>query len=305
MSSLVAQASLVNSQNAHFSNPGFSSKVGAVSGCGGSTTSALALEQEGVYNMVKTGGKKRGKRGSKQRKSKMTRNRVYKGGDGYGFSNDQSLAETSGVHGAHLAETKSYISNKVDSDTNMGASSGNPLQNGGNNDLSYGTGGNPYYGFQSTGESLSTFAGAGYAPITKGLNSQCSSVPQSMEGGKRKMRRSMRNKKKSNKKKSNKKKSNKKKSNKKKSNKKKKSHKKKSNKKKKSHKKKSYRKGQKGGYSQYMSNIANTPGYSTGSPPVLSANNSALASPPPITPTNNCMNSWKHLGDIPPYNEII
>ena len=279
MSSLVAQASLVNSQNAHFSNPGFSSKVGAVSGCGGSTTSALALEQEGVYNMVKTGGKKRGIRGSKQRKSKMNRNRVYKGGDGYGFSNDQSLAETSGVHGAHLAETKSYTSNKIESDTNMGASSSNPLQTGGNNDLSYGTGGNPYYGFQSTGESLSTFAGAGYAPITKGLNSQCSSMPQTMEGGKRKMRRSTTRKKKSSKKKSSKKKSSK--------------------------KKKSYRKGQKGGYSQYMSNIANTPGYSTGAPPALSANNSALASPPPITPTNNCMNTWKHLGDVPPYNEII
>ena len=282
MSSLVAQASLVNSQNAHFSNPGFSSKVGAVSGCGGSTTSPLALEQEGVYNVVKTGGKKRGKRGSKQRKSKMNRKRIYKGGDGYGFSNDQSLAETSGVHGAHLAETKSYTSNQVKSDTNMGASSGNPLQNGGSSDLSYGTSGNPYYGFQSTGESLSTFAGAGYPPITKGLNSQCSSVPQLMEGGKRRMRRSMSHKKKSHKK----------------------SHKKKSHKKK-SHKKKSYRKAQKGGYSQYMSNIANTPSYSTGGPPALSANNSALASPPPITPTNNCMNSWKHLGDIPPYNEIV
>lgn len=297
MSSLVEQASLVNSQNAHFSNPGFSSKVGAVSGCGGSTSSGLALEQEGVYNMVKTGGKKRGKRGSKQRKGKPSRKRMYKGGDGYGFSNDQSLAETSGVHGAHLAETKSYTSNKIESETNMGASSGNPLQNGGNNDLSYGTGGNPYYGFQSTGESLSTFAGAGYAPITKGLNSQCSSVPQSMEGGKRKMRKSTTHKKKSHKKKSHKKKSSKKKSHKKKSHKKK-SHKKKSG-------KKSHRKGQKGGYSQYMSNIANTPGYSTGAPPALSSNNSALASPPPITPTNNCMNSWKHLGDVPPYNEII
>jgi len=97
----------------------------------------------------------------------------------------------------------------------------------------------------------------------------------------------------SHKKKSSKKKSSKKKSSKKKSS------------KKKSTKKKSHRKGQKGGYSQYLSNIANTPGYSTGAPPALLANNSALASPPPITPTNTCMNSWKHLGDLPPYNEVF
>jgi phage repressor protein C with HTH and peptisase S24 domain len=291
MSSLVTQASLVNPQNAHFSNPGFSSKVGAVSGCGGSTSSDLALEQKGMYSMVKTGGKKRGKHGSKQRKSKMSRKmsrkNVYKGGDGYGFSTDQSLSKMSGVHGAHLAETKSYANTNIDSDTNMGAMSGNPLQNGGNNDLSYGTGGNPYYGFQPTDESLSTFAGAGYAPITTGLNSQCSSVPKTMDGGSRK-RRSVSHKKKSSKKKSSKKKSTKKKSS-----------------KKKSTKKKSHRKGQKGGYSQYLSNIANTPGYSTGAPPALLANNSALASPPPITPTNTCMNSWKHLGDLPPYNEVF
>jgi hypothetical protein len=60
---------------------------------------------------------------------------------------------------------------------------------------------------------------------------------------------------------------------------------------------------QRGGYSQYMSNVANTPSYSTGGN--LSASNSALASPVPFTPTNNCMNSWKHLGGTEPYNKII
>ena len=54
--SIVQQAGLVNSQNSHFSNPGFSSNVGAVSGCGGSVTSADALNNTGMYSMVKTGG---------------------------------------------------------------------------------------------------------------------------------------------------------------------------------------------------------------------------------------------------------
>ena len=46
--SIVQQAGLVNSQNSHFSNPGFSSNVGAVSGCGGSVTSADALNNTGM-----------------------------------------------------------------------------------------------------------------------------------------------------------------------------------------------------------------------------------------------------------------
>ena len=41
---------LVNESNSHFSNPGFSSKVGAVTGCGGSGTE-LALQQKGLYQM--------------------------------------------------------------------------------------------------------------------------------------------------------------------------------------------------------------------------------------------------------------
>ena len=42
-----------------------------------------------------------------------------------------------------------------------------------------------------------------------------------------------------------------------------------------------------------------TPSYST--PGV--AESSALTSPPPIVRTNNCLDTWKHLGDEPPYNE--
>jgi hypothetical protein len=60
---------------------------------------------------------------------------------------------------------------------------------------------------------------------------------------------------------------------------------------------------QKGGYSQYMSNVANAHNYSLGGN--LTSSNSALASPPPYTPSNDCLNTWKHLGDSEPYNQII
>lgn len=49
---------------------------------------------------------------------------------------------------------------------------------------------------------------------------------------------------------------------------------------------------QRGGYSQYMSNVPYTPSYSTGGH--LSANNSALANPVPYQPTNNCVDNYNH-----------
>jgi hypothetical protein len=49
---------------------------------------------------------------------------------------------------------------------------------------------------------------------------------------------------------------------------------------------------QRGGYSQYMSNIAYTPSYSTGGN--LTANESALANPVPYQPTNNCVDNYNH-----------
>jgi hypothetical protein len=239
MSSLVEQSSLVNPQNAHFSNPGFASKVGAVTGCGGSTTSDLALQQKGMYKMVSTGGKKMKRKSMKKSGKKMKRNsmkkrksmkkhrrKTYRGGMGYGFSKDQSLASTSGVHGAHLASFNSYTGDQAPNPANMNAPTTNPIVGG-------------------------------------------------MKRKSRKMRKS---------------------------------HKKKSlkrTKKVKRSKKGKSGKRQRGGYAQYMSNVANTPSYSTGAPPALSAGSSALASPPPITQTDNCMNSWKHLGDMPPYNKVF
>jgi hypothetical protein len=269
--SLVQSAGLVNSQNAHFSNPGFSSKVGAVSGCGGSG-SDLSLQQKGLYQVVKTGGKRKGR----SRKGKK-----LKGGNSYGFSQTQSLASTSGVNqgsSVHLAEFTKQVNNGINSDTNMDASK-QSNQSGGSggdpNGYSYGTGGYPYYSYKpSEGENMSVFAGSGYPPISRGLNSQC--------GGKK--RRS--SKKRSHKNRSHKKRSP-------------------TRKQKAGKRKRASSHRQRGGYSQYMSNVANTPSYSTGAPPSLSASESALASPPPFTPKNDCLNSWKHLGDTPPYNKII
>jgi len=49
---------------------------------------------------------------------------------------------------------------------------------------------------------------------------------------------------------------------------------------------------QRGGYSQYMSNVPYTPSYSTGGP--LSPNLSALANPVPYQPTNNCVDNYNY-----------
>lgn len=300
MSSLVAQATDVNPQNSHFKDPLLSSRVGAASGCGGSVTSPDALKQSGMYEVVKVGGKKRSPKSCNcychkcTCKGRCPRNckcpchgrrcarncncicHNQRGGNGYGFSKDQSLASTSGVNSVngsvHLGGFDSYQNVGVNSDTNMGASS----QKGG-----YGTGGIPYYGYSPVDESLSTFAGSGYPPITKGLNSQC---PPPLTGGRKTRRRKGRKMRKTYKKKAIKRTRNN----------------------KKVRRRKTRRvKVQRGGYSQYMSNVANSPTYSTGAPPMLSAKESMLANPVPYTPKNECLNTWKHLGDMPPFNEVF
>ena len=80
---------------------------------------------------MKKSGKKMKKSGKKGKKSmKKHRRKTYRGGMGYGFSKDQQMASTSGVHGAHLAEFKPYNSVQVDSPANMGASTSNPTIGG-------------------------------------------------------------------------------------------------------------------------------------------------------------------------------
>jgi hypothetical protein len=276
-SSLIQSSPYVNSQNSHVSNPGFSDKVGAVSGCGGSTTSDLALKQGGLYTVVKVGGK--AKRVSKHNIHK----RKYRGGNGYGFDMKQDLATKSGVASSggsvHLPEYSMYKNDQVKSDTNMNASVFKGL-----------TGGGSYYGFQTEGESLSTFAGSGYPPITRGTNTQCPQVQMKMDGGNAKKGHTV-HKKKSLKRKNSKRRVMKSKKP-----------------RRKEHRTSKTRrhtrsvKPQRGGYSQYMSNVASTPSYSTGAPVVLRSTESALANPAPFTPKNDCLNTWKHVGDLPPYN---
>ena len=401
--SLVQQSGLVNSQNSHFSNPGFSSRVGAVSGCGGSITSADALNQTGMYEVMKYGGTKKcpksckctchncycrgkcsGKCGcpchkkcpgncgcgcykcmscGKRHRKGGVKKCPMNGGNGYGFSKNQSLAPTSGVNSGnsvHLAGFAGYQNKGIDSDTNMRTSS----QSGGSG-YGFGSGGTPYYSYNpSEGENLSPFAGSGYPPISRQLNNQCITPPILVQGGGkrrksrkgRKYRKGRKSRKASRRRRGagngdssyevppisrqssfesvdlNTPRVSRQSSN---------SsdylssstslertrtpdqsfeerygrpssdvnvkvteggRKKKSKKRGKRRGKKSRR--QRGGSGQYMSNIANSHIYSTGAPPSLGPNESMLAYPPPYTPKNDCMNSWKHLGDTPPYNEV-
>lgn len=401
--SLVQQSGLVNSQNSHFSNPGFSSRVGAVSGCGGSITSADALNQTGMYQIMKYGGAKKcpksckctchncycrgkcsGKCGcpchkkcpgncgcgchkcmscGKRHRKGGGKKCPMSGGNGYGFSKNQSLASTSGVNSGnsvHLVGFTGYQNKGIDSDTNMGASS----QSGG---YGFGSGGIPYYSYNpSEGENLSTFAGSGYPPISRQLNNQCITPPILVQGG-GKRRKSRKGRKGRNGRKSRKA-----------SRRRRRggedvdppsisrqnslesvdfnsptlsrqssvssdnlsrtssveaiSHpmegpseseldrryrrpsenvdvtvtsggrKKKSMRRNRRKGKKSRR--QKGGSGQYMNNIAYSHNFSRGAPPSLNPNESMLASPPPFTPKNDCLNTWKHLGDTPPYNTV-
>lgn len=53
---------------------------------------------------------------------------------------------------------------------------------------------------------------------------------------------------------------------------------------------------QKGGYSQYLNDVAYGHGYASGAPPSLNANDSALANPSPHKAYNNCRDTWVHKG---------
>ena len=282
MSTIVKQPGLVNSQASTWSNPGYSSRVGAVAGCVGSVNSVDALNRTGMYNVVQTAGVKKCKckcncknsckkksckkskckcachrckcRCHKSRKSK----RRLKGGNGYGFSTKQTLAPLSGSNG-NLGSFNGYQNVAMNSDTNMNAYK---ISQSGGRSLDFGGGGTPYYSYKNSNESLSKFAGSGYPPLTRQHNNQC--------GGKRTYRRKKRR----------------------------------FSKKKKTLRRKSYKK-QKGG-NQFNVNVANTPSYSTGAPPSLTPSQSALANPVPyeVNP-NGCLNMWKHLdSSYPPYNDI-
>jgi len=366
---------LVNPNNAHFPNPGFSSKVGAVAGCGGPVNSPEALMGgPGIYNVVKTGGKRKKGRGKRTCKK-------GKRGGGYGMSKQQSLAKLAAPvgrrgHTEQLASFDAYTNAGQNSDTNMGAShqysSKDYKQGGGSSPYGpggYGRGGVPYYGYAGKqGADLSMFAGSGYPPITTAWNKNCPPVKM---GGKRKNKKTKAKRGKKKFKKGTKSKTRK-------------GHKdfetsKKSKRYSRKHFKKLFGrktmrapdfpfvggnsgnegpvlggplgsdgafvknqgyleaqaaaarvgnssgvthaepagplgtnetpakvhsggkrgkrgKKQKGGYHQYLGNVAFAHGYSSGAPPKLSAAQSGLANPSPHQAYNHCRNTWKHTG---------
>jgi len=204
---------LVNESNSHFSNPGFSSNVGAVTGCGGSGTELALQQQTGGKRMKKYRSKKHKKSVKKHvRKSRRTvrrKRRVHRGGYGHGFAEVQP----SDMNGN--ATYTSYASLGQNSDTNMEASKQHNLTGGMRKRKSHGK--------------------------RKSRKSH-----KSHKSHKSKMRRH-------------------------------------SGKKRRSHKQGHK---QRGGYSQYMSNVPNSHGYSLGG--TLNATNSGLASPSPFTPYNHC-----------------
>ena len=237
----------VNYNNAHISNPGFSSNQGAVTGCIGSLNSQDALKGTGVYQVNQ------------------------RGGDGYGMSKNQMLSENSGVQNGNRADYASYKNVGINSDTNMNSS----MQRGGNS--TFGAGGVPYYSYQNQGgANLSVFAGSGYPPISRELNTQCYSP--GMNGGARK-RKSRKNKTAKKSKKSKKGKTAK-----------------KSKKAKKGKTAKKSKKSQKGGNFPNISNVPYAHGYSTGAPPALAQGQSNLANPVPFQSYNNCVDNYKHTG---------
>ena len=267
MNKIISTPDLVNPNNAHISNPGFSSSQGAVTGCIGSPNSPEALLGIGVQQ-------------------------IQKGGDGYGMNNTQTLSNHSSPHNSNRAEFDSYQNKGISSDTNMNSST----QHGGSSfprrGGSGGDGGIPYYSYNNPGNSnLSTFAGSGYPPISRELNNQCPTP--AMNGGFLglfgKKTKAKKTKKKTAKKKTAKKKTAKKKTAKKKTAKKKTA-------KKKTAKKKTAKKKMKGGSINNLSNVAYAHGYSTGAPPALGQGQSALANPVPYQAYNNCLNTWKHTG---------
>ena len=150
MNKIISTPDLVNPNNAHISNPGFSSSQGAVTGCVGSPNSQQALLGVGVQQ-------------------------IQNGGNGYGMSNNQNLSSHSSLQNSNRAEFDSYQNKGLSSDTNMNSST----QHGGGD---YGNGGLPYYSYNNPGNSnLSTFAGSGYPPISRELNNQCPTP--AMNGG--------------------------------------------------------------------------------------------------------------------------
>ena len=143
-------------------------------------------------------------------------------------------------------------------------------------------GGTKYYGFSSADAALTGSMKGSYAPISKGSHNKC--------GGRKSRRRSHKKSRKTRHRRKSKHHRRKSKHHRRKS----KHHRRKS----KHHRRKSTRRTykrrkQRGGYSQYMSNVPMAHGYSTGG--TISPSNNALANPAPYAAYNHCQDDYNHM----------
>jgi hypothetical protein len=225
MTGMIETVGLINPQNAHFRDPGMSSKVGATTGCGGSTTSKEALQGTGIYRAMAT---------------------PQKGGYGYGANKVQDNASLVG-NNSHYMEVSPYKKYDSVSDTGLGASKQH--------------GGKKYKRRMVTKKSKRTHNRSHKRSSKKMTKKSNKRVKKNSAKKGRTVKRIR-------------------------------FHKKGGAKMNKSRKHKK----QRGGYNQYMNNVAYSHVYATGAPPSLSSSESALASPVPFTPKNTCTDNYKHTG---------
>ena len=138
-------------------------------------------------------------------------------------------------------------------------------------------GGNTYYGFSKVDPNTAASLRGSYAPISVGKNNHCGGKKSRKRRSKRSRktrhhkRRSAHHRRSKHHKK----------------------HSKHHRKSKRSRRRRTYKRRQRGGYSQYLSNIPLAHGYSYGGN--ISPANNALANPAPITAYNHCHNNYNHM----------
>ena len=154
--------------------------------------------------------------------------------------------------------------------TGVGGAASNP---GSQNMLK---GGTKYYGFSSADAALTESMKGSYAPIISGSHNKCGGRKSRRRRSHKKTRKTRhRRKSKHHRRKS-------------------KHHRRKSKHHRRKSKRRTYkRKRQRGGYSQYLSNVPMAHGYSTGA--TISPANNALANPVPHEAYNHCQNNYNHM----------
>ena len=143
-------------------------------------------------------------------------------------------------------------------------------------------GGAAYYGLSNVDSNHTDSMMRNYAPVSVGNHDQVSVGNRGLIGGKKRRNTKRHNSKRRNTKRHNSKRRNTKRRNS-----------KRRNTKRRNTKRRNTRRRQRGGYSQYLSNVPLAHGYSTGG--TLTAADSALASPGLIKPYNHCQNNYNHM----------